>query len=325
MISKAGQYLLVIFALLLLNFILPRMMPGDPTDFLTGTAVDAPIDLDAESRSRLLEYHGLDKPLTEQFLGYLGKLARFDLGFAIYYRREVSDLLLERLPWTLLLAGTSFLLAAIAGVLLGALAAYRQGSRLDKTLVSSLMGVRAMPAYLVGMLAILLFSIKLKLFPTGGACSPFASHASVLDAGLDILWHLALPALVLTAEQIAGTFLIMRSSMVATLGETYMLMAEAKGLSWGRRVFRYGVRNAILPLYTQLGVHLGFLVTVTIFTESVFNYPGMGRLAYEAAMVHDYPVLQGVFLITSLSIVGLNILVDCTYRLVDPRTGHADE
>ena len=181
------------------------------------------------------------------------------------------------------------------------------------------MGIRAMPAYLLGMLAIIVFSVQLRLFPLGGAATPFAKYASMGQAGLDILRHLALPALVLTLEQVAGTAIIMRNSVVAVQGETFMLLAKAKGLSRSRRLLRYGMRNAILPVYTRLGMHLGFLVSGTVFVETVFNYPGMGRLAYEAALVHDYPVLQAIFLLTTLCVVGANVLVDLTYPFLDPR------
>jgi len=319
MLVKAGQYALVIILVVLFNFTLPRLMPGDPTDSLTGTDVDAPYSLDGETRERLLEYHGLDRPLPVQFLRYLGNILRCDLGYAIYYKCPVSELVGSRLPWTLLLAGGAFVLSTMLGVFLGAVAAFHVGSRLDRWLTGVLLGVRAMPAYLVGMLAIIIFSVGLRLFPLGGATSPFPRYSSILGAAADILWHMVLPMAVLTVAQIAGVFLTMRSAMVSVLGETYMLMAKAKGLSVRRRIFSHGMRNAILPLYSRVGIRLGLLATGTIFVENVFNYPGMGRLAYEATLVHDYPVLQGMFLVTALAIVGANILVDATYRLVDPR------
>jgi len=323
MSARIGQYILALLVVLLLNFAVPRMMPGDPAQSLTNTELDTPFQLDEETRGRLLRYHGLDRPLPQQFLAYLGNLARLDLGYAIYYKCDVSALIAERLPWTVLLAGVSFALSALAGVVLGTIAACRQGTRLDRGLVASLLAVRAMPAYLTGMLAIVLFSARLKLFPLGGATAPFARYASAWAAAGDILWHLALPALVLSVAQTARVFLLMRNSMVLVLGEAYMTTAEAKGLPWRRRVFRYGMRNAILPVYTRLGMQLGFLVSGTIFIESVFHYPGMGRLTYEAALVHDYPTLQGIFLVTALSIIGANLLVDCTYHLVDPRVRSA--
>jgi len=319
MLGKTAQYALLLALIFIANFALPRLMPGDPTDCLTGTDVDLPVQLDSDTRARLLAYHGLDKPLWRQLVGYAGNLARLDLGYAIYYKCDVSRLIGQRLPWTLLLAGSAFVLSTVAGVLLGTWAAYRQGSALDKALVGTVMGLRAMPAYLVGMLAIVLLSVKLQLLPLGGAAKPFEAYATRAAAALDIMRHIALPVFVLTIEQVAGTVLIMRNSMVGIRGEPFMLLAEAKGLPASRRLFRYGMRNAVLPLYTRLGMHLGMLVTGTIFIESVFNYPGMGRLAYEAALVHDYPVLQGIFLVTTLSIVGANLLVDVTYPLVDPR------
>jgi peptide/nickel transport system permease protein len=322
--AKAGQYLLVLLAIVVVNFTLPRVMPGDPTDCLTGTPADLPYHLDEEARAHLLAYHGLDQPLPRQFLHYLANLFRFDLGYAIYYKCPVSRLIGERLPWTLLLAGTSLLLSVALGAALGAVAAYRRGSSLERGLVYAILGMRAMPAYLMGMLAIVFFGVKLNLLPLGGATDSFARYSSPLAAGSDILRHMVMPVLVLTAEQMTGSFLTVRSSMVPVLGETYMLAAEAKGLAWGRRVFRYGMRNAVLPLYAGMGMHLGFLVTGVIFVETVFNYPGVGQLTYEAVMVHDYPVLQGVFLLSALAVIGTNALVDATYRFVDPRARAGD-
>ena len=325
MCARIGQCVVIAFLIILVNFALPRMMPGDPAQCLTDTDVDAPYQLDEDTRSRLLAYYGLDKPLPEQFLAYLANLARLDLGFAIYYKCRVSDLLAERLPWTLLLAGTSFIISAVAGVALGTTAAFRRDTRLDRALLAVLLGLGAMPAYLVGMLALLVLSARLRLFPLGGATAAFAQYASPWEAGADILRHLVLPAAVLALGQTARVFLLARNATVLVLGETYMTLAEAKGLPWRRRVFRYGMRNAVLPIYTRLGMQVGSLVTGTILVESVFNYPGMGRLAFEAAMVHDYPVLQGILLVTTFAVLGANVFVDLTYRFTDPRVRTAHD
>ncbi len=322
---KAGQYLLVILIILAFNFLLPRLMPGDPTNFLTGTDVDAPYVMDSQTRARLLEYYGLDKPLPVQFLGYVANIARGDLSYSIYYKTPVSRLLAQRIPWTLLLAGTAFVLSTVIGVVLGALSAFRAGSRLDRALTGVLLGIRATPEYLLGMLAILSFGVALHVLPLGGATSPFPRYSSPCAAVADILRHLALPVAVLTISQVADVFLTMRNAMVSILGEPYLLLAEAKALPLRRRIFSYGMRNAILPLYSRMGIRVGLLATGAIFVENVFNYPGMGRLAYEATMVHDYPTLQGMFLVTALAIVGANMLVDATYRRIDPRAGAPGE
>ncbi len=325
MLGKLGQYAGLAAMLLVVNFALPRLMPGDPADALAGSDQDLPYQLDADTRARLRAYYGLDLPLHRQFLRYLRQLARLDLGYAIYYHCDVSRLLAQRLPWTLLLAGTAFVCSSALGVWLGAWAAYRQGSRLDRLLVAAVTALRSAPAYLVGMLLIILFSVKLKWFPLGGAARPFAAYPSRWAAARDILWHLALPAAALTLEQLAGAALIMRNALVAIRGEPFMLLAEAKGLPRRRRVFRYGVRNAILPLYNRLGMRLGLLVTGAIFIESVFNYPGLGRLAYDAALARDYPVMQGVFLVAAASIVAANLFVDLTAPWLDPRLRRSHE
>ncbi len=323
MLRKILQYGLAFFVIILLNFLIPRIMPGDPTDCLLGTNEDAQFNLSPEDRARLLSYHGLDRPLHEQFGRYLVNLARLDLGYAIYYKQPVSSLIVERLPWTILLMGTSFFLAALIGVVLGSFAAHRQGTRSDQALTSTVLVFRAIPAFIFAMLAIILFGVILKAFPLGGATSSITRYANPFCAGADILWHLFLPVFVLTLEQVAGPFLLMRNSTVTVLGETYVTMAHAKGLPRRRILHRYEMRNAVLPVFTRLGMHLGFLVTGAIFIETVFKYPGMGRLIFDAVQFHDYPVIQGVFLVVALSILVANICVDILYRYLDPRIrGH---
>ena len=325
MLHRIGQYALVLAAAVVINFALPRLMPGDPTDRLTGTDLDLAGSLDQQTRERLLSYYGLDKPLAVQFVRYLEELSHLDLGYAYYYGCPVSQLIWERLPWTLLVVGGSLLLATALGLGLGSLAAYRQGTALDKLLVSGLVWLRAVPPYLLGMLAIVVLSVKLSLFPLGGAAAPFAQYGSVWSAAGDIAAHAALPVLVLMLGELPMTFLVMRNSMVSVLGENYMLAARAKGLTRARRLFRYGMRNALLPLYTRLGLRLGTLFGGAIFVETVFNYPGIGRLVYDASLVHDYPVLQGIFLLIAAAVVAANLLVDSTYRLLDPRAVESHE
>jgi peptide/nickel transport system permease protein len=319
MFRKVLQYILALFVIILLNFLIPRMMPGDPTDCLLGTNQDAQFNLSPEDRARLLSYYGLDRPVIVQFGHYLANLAALDLGHAVYYKRPVSSLIAERLPWTMLLMGASFFLSTILGVVLGSAAAHRQGAMSDHALTSAVLVFRAIPAFILGMLAIVLFGVILGIFPLGGATSSITRYGSPFSAGADIIWHLLLPVMVLTLEQTAGPFLLMRNSMVAVLGETYVAMARAKGLPERRILHRYEMRNAILPVFTRLGMHAGFMITGAIFIETVFKYPGMGRLIFEAVQFHDYPVIQGVFLVVAVSILAANICVDVLYRYLDPR------
>jgi peptide/nickel transport system permease protein len=321
MLRRILQYVLAFFVIILLNFLIPRMMPGDPTDCLLGTNEDAQFSLSAEDRARLLQYYGLDRSWPEQFGRYLANLAKLDLGYATYYKRPVSSLIAERLPWTILLTGTSFFLSAAIGIMLGSFAAHRHGARPDQAVTGAMLVLRAIPAFILGMLAVIFFGVILKAFPLGGATTSITRYGSPFSAGADILWHLFLPVSVLTLEQLAGPFLLMRNSMVTVLGETYVTMARAKGLPGRRILHRYEMRNAVLPVFTRLGMHLGFLVTGAIFIETVFRYPGMGRLIFDAVQFHDYPVIQGVFLVVALFILAANIAVDILYRRLDPRIG----
>ncbi|MCX8103391.1 MAG: ABC transporter permease [Candidatus Bipolaricaulota bacterium] len=315
MTVKLASYALVLLLAITLNFLLPRLMPGTPLRFFVGDDVAL---LSQESIQELMAQHGLDKPLWEQYLRYLWQLAQGDLGYSYQERQPVLTVLLERLPWTLLLTGTALLLSTTIGIVVGALAAWRYGSAFDALALSLFVLLDSMPSFWLGMILIALFAVQLGWFPIFGAQTPWASLTG-WEYLLDILKHLALPVLTLTLTTISGAFLVMRSAMLGVLGEDYIRTARSKGVSEFGVLYRHALRNGLLPVTTVFMINLGFLVSGATVVETVFSYPGLGRLLYEAVLQRDYPLMQGAFLLITLSVLAANLVADLLYSRIDPR------
>ncbi len=316
-LGKAMQYGLVLWVALSVNFLLPRVMPGSPLPYLVGEDVGS---LGPERLAEVRTRYGLDESLGRQYLGYLADLARGDWGVSYRLGTPVAEALLERLPWTLLLVGTSLLAATLFGVLAGALAAWRRGGRLDAATLTSAIVVDALPTFWLGMLLVAVFAVQLGWFPTFGATTPAGPTGGLAYLG-DVARHLALPALTLTATTLSGTFLVMRYAMLDVLGEEYVRTARAKGVPERSVLFGHAVRNALLPVSTMVFLHLGVLVGGATVVETVFAYPGVGTLLYQAVLARDYPMLQGAFFLLTVSVVAANVAADAVYPLLDPRVG----
>lgn len=312
-------YALTLWAVVTVNFVLPRAMPGDPLGALQDPANSLFLD-DEVTRERVLGYYGLDRPLWEQYALYLGGIASGNLGWSIHLSAPVAELLWTRLPWTLLLVVPSLLVASTVALLAGAEAGWARGTRRDRAVVVGFALVHTVPVFFLGVLAIRLFSVQLEWFPLAGATTPFRRYTSAWDQVLDVLHHWALPAAVLTLEMATARFLLVRNSMVTVLGEDYMLVARAKGLSERALKYRHGLRNALLPFLTAFSAQVGFAVTGAIFVETVFGYPGMGRLMFEAVRARDYPLLQGAFLLLAVCVLLANLMADALYGALDPRS-----
>lgn len=308
--------MVTIWFLLTLNFVLPRVMPGDPISALVaGSSRSA----DDETTAALSRYYGLDRPVLVQYASYLGNLAQGDLGVSIRDRVPVAELVAERLPWTLLLAGTAMVLSLVVGLAAGVQSGWRRGRLIDRALLTVSSVVAAFPVFFVASAILLLFAVTLGWVPLGGAESAFSS-ASGLARGADIAHHLALPASVMALQLSAYNYLLMRGGMVSQLGSGYLLLGRAKGLADRRLKYRYAARNALLPVVTQTALQLAGTVTVAIvFVESAFAYPGMGRLLFDAVAARDYPVLQGCFLVLTVMTVSLNFMAERLYGRLDPR------
>jgi len=318
--TKIVQYLVTILVLLTLNFFLPRMMPGDPLSYLLGDpGADAPMLLTEQMRANLLEYYGLDRPLAAQYWDYLSGLARGDLGWSIYYNAPVGSVILGRLKWTLFLGGTASLIYIALGIVLGAVSAWRRGSKTDVGLLLTVFSLGSWPPFFLGMVFIVFFSYQWGLFPIGGAQSAEAARLGGLVQARDVAHHWVLPALTLTFSYLPGIYLITRNAMVSVLGEDYVRTARSKGVLESLVLLRHALPNALLPIATTVGMRFGFMIMGTMFVEVVFAYPGMGTLIYEAGAARDYPLLQGAFLVTMVFVLALNLGADLLYGQLDPR------
>jgi len=297
-LSRISSALLVVFGVCTLVFLLIHLVPGDPVEAMLGESA-RPAD-----RQALRANLGLDRPLGEQYLRYLGGLARLDLGQSFQFQRPVADLLAERIPATLELAGTALALALAVAVPLGVLAARNQGGALDSGAMGlSLLGI-SIPNFWLGPLLILAFSLWLGWTPVSGR---------------DDLESLILPAVTLGSGLAAILARMVRGSVLEVLGEDYVRTARAKGLSEAAVIWHHALRNAWLPVLTLVGLQLGGLLGGALITETVFAWPGIGSLLVEAIRNRDYPVVQACVLLISLTYVLVNTLTDLVYAWVDPR------
>jgi len=317
---RVAQYLLTMFILVSLNFFLPRMMPGDPLAYLTGDpSADMPLLMTEEMRQTLLVYYDLDKPLNKQYTAYLSNLAHGSLGWSIYYNAPVFSVLLGRLKWTLLLVGTATVVYVTLGILLGALSAWRRGTKTDIGLLISVFSFGSWPPFFLAMLLIIFFSVKLGAFPIGSAQSPTAVRSGGWEQIADVLHHLFLPLLSLVLTHLSGVYFLMRNSMLGVLDQDYIQTARSKGLRERSILLRHALPNALLPIVTMIAMRLGFMIMGTMFVEVVFAYPGMGTMVYEACVARDYPLLQGAFLLMMAFVLFFNLTADLLYARLDPR------
>ncbi len=305
---------LVLGVAIILNFALPRLAPGDPIDFLIPAEQASAIS--PEQRERLAASYGLNGSEWEQFGRYLSGLARGDLGISTRHGRPVTSLLAERLPWTLLLVGASVILSTLIGAALGFRSAWRRGTRSDVRTLTGVMVADSFPPFFVALLLVLLFSVQLKLLPVFGALP--GSEAQGLAFAFEVARRAILPVAALTLAGLGSAYLVARSSAVSELGEDYVTMAAAKGLA-PSGVRRHARRNALVPVWTVAMLNVGALFGGAAPVETVFSYPGLGRLIYESVLSRDYPVLQGCFLLIAFGVIAANLVAELVYPFLDPR------
>jgi len=291
---------------------------GDPTTQLARLPRAGP-----EEIQQLRAYYGLDKPLLGQFADYAGDTVRLDLGISQQTRRPVWDEIGDALPWTILLVGAGTLFATVIGTWLGIVAATRRGTRTDDSLLAFSLFTYAAPEYWIGLILILLFAVAIPIFPAGLQMTPGVEFSSWLDKALDVAEHLVLPATALTLMLLGQYFVIMRSSMVDVLTEDFITVKRAIGLPWARVVRAHAVPNALLPLVTLSAIQFGVVMGGVVTIETIFSWPGLGALGFRAIDNKDFPVLQGTFLVFSVSVIVLNLLADALYFFLDPRVQDA--
>ena len=307
---------LVLAAIAVLNFFLIRAAPGDPAQVMAGEAGAADTVLLDQLRARF----GLDKPMATQLGIYLSGMVRLDLGFSYRQGRTVASLIAERLPATLLLTLTAFAVSLVLGTGLGALAARRAGRWSDGAITALALAFYATPLFWIALMSQIVFSLKLGWVPNVGYETIGANYTG-LTRVLDIAAHLVLPALTLGLFFTAVYARMMRAAMLEVAGADFVRTARAKGVAEGRVARRHVARNAVLPVVTLAGLQAGQLVGGAVLTETVFAWPGIGRLMFDALAQRDYSVLLGVFFVSSAMVVLFNIVTDMLYRVADPRIG----
>jgi peptide/nickel transport system permease protein len=303
---------------LVLNFFLFRILPGDPERILTRLSRVSPSVIE-DVRNEL----GLDRPLATQFVDYVGDTFQGELGVSYRYSQPVTEVIGEAIWPTILLLGVATVGATVIGIALGTFGAWRRGKTADTTTLGFSLVTYAMPEFWLGMLLLLLFSVTLGIFPTSFMSTPGQTGASWLSQALDTGEHLFLPALTLILALLGEYALIMRSSVIEVMNEDYVTTARAKGLREAMVLRKHVVPNALLPVVTLAALNLGFIVSGAITVEAVFSWPGLGLLTYDAINANDYPLLQGLFLLFSAAVIFANLAADMLLGVLDPRVGRA--
>lgn len=313
-IRRLFQAAPIVLAIIVLNFFLLNMAEGDAVDVLAGEAGSATPEYMAELRAKF----GLDQPLPVQLLVYLKNIISLDLGYSFRHDMPVSVLIVDRFWPTLLLMVSTIILAVLFGILLGLLAAINLNTWKDAVISVFALITYATPLFWVGLMMIVVFSINLRWFPTSGM-ENIAAFYEGFDRFVDIAHHLVLPTITLSLFYLALYTRLMRASMLEQYGQDYVVTARAKGLPERRITFGHVLRNALLPVVTMAGVQVGALIGGSVIVESVFAWPGLGMLAFESLFARDLNLLLGIFLISSVLVVVVNLIVDVIYCFLDPR------
>ena len=313
-VKRLLQAIPLVLFVMVINFLIIHAAPGDPITYLYGASAE----VSAEQMARLRAQLGLDEPLHVQFLLYLRNLLSGDLGFSTINRKPVLDLILERVPPTLVLMSAAFVFSVITGGLWGVISAVKARTYVDYGVtIVSLCGY-SMPTFWLGLILILVFSLQLGWFPTMGMVT-LGREVSGLSGLMDVLHHLVLPTITLGMFYVATYARLTRSSMLEILGQEFIMTAWAKGLRGHAVYYKHALRNALLPVITIIGLQIGFMFTGAVLTETIFAWPGMGSLTYQAILQRDYALLMGLFLIVSVCVILMNLVTDLVYTLVDPR------
>ena len=313
-LKRLIQAIPIVIAIVVMNFFLLNLAEGDAVDVLAGEAGSATPEYMAELRAKF----GLDQPLPVQLAVYMKNVLTLDLGYSFRHEMPVSELIFDRLFATLLLMVSTISLAVGFGILLGLIAATGLNTWRDTAISIFALITYATPLFWVGLMLIVVFSLGLGWFPTSGM-ENFAQFYEGWDRVFDIAHHLVLPTITLSLFYLALYTRLMRASMLEQYGQDYVVTARAKGVSERRIVFVHVLRNALLPVVTMAGVQVGALIGGSVIVESVFAWPGLGMLAFEALFARDLNLLLGIFLLSALLVVGVNLIVDIVYSSLDPR------
>jgi len=309
---RLAQMLPVALLIVVINFVLIHLAPGDVSILLAGEGADP------DYMQAVRERYGLDLPLVQQLGLYIGQILQGDLGLSYRTGEPVIDIIAERVPATLLLAGTSLAIAAIVGTAIGTWISRRPGSALDTAVTTLSISLFSIPVFWLGLMLILLFAVNLRWLPSSGMVT-IGGPREGLGRVLDIARHMVLPVIALSTVWLGQYVRLARASVSEVLSEGYVTTARAIGYPERTIMVRYGLRNAMLPIVTVLGLELGLLLSGAVLTETVFAWPGLGRLIYDAILARDMPIIMGAFLIMSFTVMIAALLTDLLYAALDPR------
>jgi len=314
-IKRTGSRIITFIVVISLIFFLARSAGSDPFERYLSEDPRIPLAQIQRLRARF----GLDKPLHMQYLDFIKNTLQGEFGYSLYYKRPVFDIVMERLPWTLFLLSISIILSTIISFVVGVYFAWKRGTKTDILGTNICMFIRSTPHFWLGMILLLVFAYYYPIFPLFGARTPGIHYANTFEYIKDILYHATLPLTTLLLRQVGMYILYMRNSTVEVLGEDYMVTAKAKGVPAWSLMFHHAARNAMLPMVTVTAMRFGFMVNGAILTETVFSYPGTGRLIYQAITNDDFFLLQGAFFIVSITVLIANLIADLICGWLDPR------
>lgn len=316
---RVGFYLIAIWASITLNFLIPRLAPGDPVQALIARMHGR---ISPQAAHALETAFGIShEPLWAQYVQYLNNLLHGNLGISIYaFPMPVSQVIAQDVSWTMVLVGVSLVLSFVIGTFLGVVIAWKRGSSFDAIFPPLFTFLSAIPYFWLALIMLYFLGYQLRWFPLNGGYDVTSTTPGwTPDFLMDAIYHAILPALTIVISSVAGWLLGMRNTMITTLSEDYVLMAQAKGLSERRVMFTYAARNAILPNITGFALSLGFVVSGSLLTEIVFSYPGIGYTLLQAVENQDYALIEGIFLVITLAVLVANFLADILYVFLDPR------
>jgi peptide/nickel transport system permease protein len=314
-IKRIIQMLITLFLLVTIVFLMFRLLPGDPLAMYINT------DMPVEVQKALMHRFGLDKPLHEQYLLYLKNLLAGDFGQSFHYGQAVISLVAERFWNTIILMGIGIGLAYVMGCILGALAAWKRGSKFEVISIIFTLSIRSAPLFWIGIILIMIFGMWLNLLPLGGIREVGIRITSTFGKflSLDFLLHMILPATTLAFYYMGTPFLIMRSAMLEVMNEEFIEIVKAKGLKTWQVIFKHAMRNSLLPVITMLTVMISFIMGGQVMLETIFRWPGIGMEIVSAVNTRDYPMAQALFIMMGIIILIVNFVVDLLYHYLDPR------
>jgi peptide/nickel transport system permease protein len=313
---RAGYAVILLIAVLVLNFSMMHLAPGDVADTISQSMGGA----DQELLDQIRADYGLDKPFVVQIGRYIGGVLQFDLGFSFFYNQPVTDLILQRLPATLLLVVTAQLLALFIGVIMGVVSARKPNGILSHFVTFLALFGYAAPVFWTGILLLIAFSLKIQLFPVAGM------QDVTIEGGfwvhfLDVARHMVLPVITLGSLFLALYSRLARATMMETLGSDFVRTAKAKGLSPNQVVYKHALKNSLSPVITLAGLQFSAVISGAVLVEAVFSWPGLGTLAFQSIIARDTPTILGILFFSALVVIVGNLLTDLALRLVDPRVG----